>query len=307
MNEVPMNKNNVPVPINISWHMWPDCNFSCDYCYATFRDIPSTLSEEDCIKVLELMAESGTQKVTFVGGEPTLCPFLHKLIRRAKELGMVTMLVTNGTRLRNPSVKEMIPNLDWISISIDASDPQINAELGRGSPLFHEYCLDIFEELSKHKHLRLKINTVVTQLNKDDDMKGLIRRLNPERWKVFQVLPIGGQNDGKVERLLITADEFSAYVERHQELHAEGLGPIHEDNEAMTGTYLMMDALGRFFSNKTGSHVYTDSILDAGMDTALIQLGWDVEGFVARQGIYEWRHPDVQTIDNEPVDVSNET
>ena len=307
MIEVPFNENNVPVPINISWHLWPDCNFACDYCYATFRDIPSTLSEEDCIKVLDMMAESGTQKVTFVGGEPTLCPFLHNLVKHAKELGMVTMLVTNGSRLRSPGAQDMIDDLDWISISIDSSDPQTNADLGRGAPLFHEYCLDIFEELSKHQPLRLKINTVVTQLNKEDDMRMLIRRLKPERWKVFQVLPIGGQNDGKVERLLITQGEFAQYVERHQELHEEGLGPIHEDNEAMTGTYLMLDALGRFFSNKTGSHVYTDSILDIGMDESLTQLGWDVEGFVARQGIYEWRHSDVQSIDNKPVEVSKET
>ena len=69
--------------------------------YATFRiHIPSTLSEEQCLKVLDIMAESGTQKVTFVGGEPTLCPFLGSLIKRAKELGIVTMLVTNGSRLR---------------------------------------------------------------------------------------------------------------------------------------------------------------------------------------------------------------
>ena len=77
MNEVPMNENNVPVPINISWHLWPDCNFSCDYCYATFRDIPSTLTEEDCLKVLEIMAESGTQKVTFVGGDQ---PCVHSWV-----------------------------------------------------------------------------------------------------------------------------------------------------------------------------------------------------------------------------------
>ena len=75
----------------------------------------------------------------------------------------------------------------------------------------------------------------------------------------------------------------------------------------MTGTYLMMDALGRFFSNKTGSHTYTDSILDVGMDEALVQLGWDIEGFIARQGIYEWRHSDVQSMVSVSADVSNET
>jgi radical S-adenosyl methionine domain-containing protein 2 len=293
MNTVPYNSNGVPVPINISWHLWPDCNFSCTYCYATFRDIPATLSEKDALRVLDIMVESGTEKVTFVGGEPTLCPHLPALIKHAKSRGLVTMLVTNGSMLRRPSIQSMLNDVDWVSISIDSSDPDINAELGRGNALFHEYCMQVWKDLAKLPHLRLKVNTVVTKLNKDDDMREMIRTLKPARWKVFQVLPIGGQNDGVVEPLLITSEEFQDFVDRHQELHNEGLGPIHEDNKAMTGTYLMMDALGRFFSNKTGAHTYTKSILDVGMDQALLDLGWDVEGFVARQGIYEWRHSDV--------------
>jgi organic radical activating enzyme len=42
-------------------------------------------------------AESGLGKITFAGGEPTLCPWLHDLIAIAKKTGMVTMLVTNGS------------------------------------------------------------------------------------------------------------------------------------------------------------------------------------------------------------------
>ena len=146
----------------------------------------STLSEEQCLKVLDIMAESGTQKVTICGRRTNSVSILRFFNQASERTRIVTMLVTNGSRLRTQSAKEMIPFLDWISISIDSSDPQINADLGRGSPLYHEYCLDVFEELSKFKHLRLKVNTVVTELNKNDDMRGLIRRLNPERWKVFR-------------------------------------------------------------------------------------------------------------------------
>ena len=38
------------------------------------------------------------RKLTFAGGEPTLCPWLPELIAHAKSLGLVTMLVTNGSR-----------------------------------------------------------------------------------------------------------------------------------------------------------------------------------------------------------------
>lgn len=38
--------------------------------------------------------------------------------------------------------------------------------------------------------MRLKLNTVVTRANlQDDGMASLVGELRPERWKVFQVMP----------------------------------------------------------------------------------------------------------------------
>jgi len=280
----------LPVPLNVSWHLWPECNLKCTYCYATFHDIPRTLAVDEAHRVLELFHEAGTEKVTFVGGEPMLCPHLDELIIHAKELGLVTMLVTNGTRLVGKRLRQIVPHLDWVSLSIDASDPKIMAAMGRGNAAFWEHCIRCWGELAEFPHLRLKINTVVTRQNLHDDMRSLIRQLAPSRWKVFQVLPVRGQNDGSVEPLLITPDEFATYVARHRELDAEGLGPVAEDNRALTGTYLMLDALGRLFSNKTGEHVYTDSVLDVGVWRAVEQVGWDVDGFLERGGVYRWKH-----------------
>jgi len=276
--------------LNVSWHLWPDCDLACTYCYATFRDIPRTLEKEDAIRVLDLFRAAGTEKVTFVGGEPLLCPHIDELIAHAKGIGLVTMLVTNGTRLVGEKLHRIVPLLDWVSLSIDASTPELMAEMGRGNAAFWQHCIRCWKKLSAYPHLRLKINTVVTRQNLHDDMRGLIRELRPARWKVFQVLPVKGQNDGKVEPLLVAKEEFAAYVARHRELEAEGLGPVAEDNRALTGTYLMLDALGRLFSNRTGQHVYTDSVLDVGVWEAIKQVGWDVDGFLERGGIYGWRH-----------------
>lgn len=283
----------LPIPLNVSWHLWPDCNLKCTYCYATFRDIPGTLAKEDAIRVLDLFREAGTEKVTFVGGEPMLCPYIEDLIRHAKSIGLVTMLVTNGTRLIGEKQQNIVPHLDWVSLSIDASTPELMSEMGRGKPDFWRYCIRCWEEMSGYSHLRLKINTVVTRQNLDDDMRALIRKLRPSRWKVFQVLPVRGQNDGVVEPLLISTQEFESYVVRHRELAAEGLGPVVEDNRALTGTYLMLDALGRLFSNKTGGHVYTKSVLDVGVWEAIRQVDWDVQGFLNRGGLYPWAHEGV--------------
>ncbi len=278
----------VPVPINVSWHLWPDCNLKCTYCYATFRDIPGTLPEGQAVEVLDRLRAAGTEKVTFVGGEPLLCPHIGRLVRHAKDIGLVTMLVTNGSKLVGRLRDELLPHLDWVSLSIDASDPAIMEAMGRGNRKFLGYCVRCWEDLAEVPHLRLKVNTVVTRLNLEDDMRPLMRRLRPKRWKVFQVLPVRGQNDGVVAPLLISSAEFQRYVERHRELDAEGLGPVAEDNRDLTGTYLMLDALGRFFSNRTGEHVYTESLLDVGVWEAVRQVDWDVSGFLGRRGVYAW-------------------
>lgn len=293
----------LPVPLNVSWHLWPDCDLTCTYCYATFRDIPRTLNEADALRVLDLFRAAGTEKVTFVGGEPLLCPHIETLIAHAKQIGLVTMLVTNGTRLVGERLNRIVPLLDWVSLSIDASSPELMAAMGRGNAAFWKHCMRCWSALSEHAHLRLKINTVVTRQNLHDDMRSLIRELRPARWKVFQVLPVKGQNDGKVGPLLVTADEFAEYVHRHRELDAEGLGPVAEDNQALTGTYLMLDALGRLFSNKTGEHVYTDSVLDVGVWEAVRQVGWDVAGFVERGGVYGWKHDAVRPLPSNLVPI----
>lgn len=66
-----------------------------------------------------------------------------------------------------------------------------------------------------------------------------------------QVLPIEGQNDGSVDDLLISPAEFEGWVGRHRAALARlaGLGggteAVHlvaESNEAMQGSYAMLDA-----------------------------------------------------------------
>ncbi len=74
-------------------------------------------------------------------------------------------------------------------------------------------------------------------------MSAIIGLMMPERWKAFQVLPISGQNDGRVDDLLISQDEFMGWVARHQKA-ADLLNVplVAETNEQMLSTYAMLDA-----------------------------------------------------------------
>ena len=49
---------------------------------------------------------------------------------------------------------------------------------------------------AKQLGFKIKLNTVVTRVNMNDDMLAVAEQIQPDRWKVFKVLPIEGQNNG---------------------------------------------------------------------------------------------------------------
>ena len=140
----------------------------------------------------------------------------------------------------------------------------------------------------RSRGIRMKLNTVVCKPNLDDDMSELVLKLRPERWKIFEVLPVEGQNDGDVDDLLLDEGEFQSWVDRHAWIADEGIQFVPESNELMRGSYAMMDALGRFYSNSEGGHAYGPSILEIGVLEAWEQNCFFEDRFHDRGGVYEW-------------------
>ena len=285
------------LPPAVNWHFWPWCNYGCKFCFARFEDIPRAdrLPKEIALTVPEMLADAGADKITFVGGEPTLCPFLGDLLAVSKDVGLTTCIVSNASGLTEAFLDEWGHLIDWVGLSIDASNDQIHAEIGRGmrgdlarSRSHHlELATDAWNRC-RSRGIRMKLNTVVCKSNLDDDMTELVLKLRPERWKVFEVLPVEGQNDGDVDDLLLADGEFQTWVDRHAWIAKEGIQFVPESNELMRGSYAMMDALGRFYSNSEGGHSYGESILEVGVKTAWEQNCFFEDRFHDRGGVYEW-------------------
>jgi radical S-adenosyl methionine domain-containing protein 2 len=93
---------------SVNFHLWEPCNMRCKFCFATFQYVKQTillkgyLPEDESLKVVRKIAASGFEKITFAGGETMFYPWLPELIKTAKELGMTTMIVTNGSQLTEP-------------------------------------------------------------------------------------------------------------------------------------------------------------------------------------------------------------
>ena len=281
---------------SVNFHLWKPCNMKCRFCFATFQDVGQVvlpkghLPREDCLAVVEALARAGFDKINFAGGEPTLCPWLPELIRRARKLELTTSIVTNGSFITDQWLDRLDGCLDWAAVSSDTVDPEKLISMGRitrDGPLSEADYLRIIDML-KQRGIRLKVNTVVSRINHDDNLAGFIANARPERWKLFQVLPVRGQNDGMVDNLVITQEEFLRYVARNRYIESLGITVVPESNDLMTGSYLMVDPAGRFFDNVAGTYVYSSPINEVGVAGALRGVSVDPDKFRLREGLYDW-------------------
>jgi radical S-adenosyl methionine domain-containing protein 2 len=284
------------LPRSVNLHFWRPCNMTCGFCFATYEDtrelLPRGHLERDVLlRLIGVLAEHGVEKLTFVGGEPTLCSWLDELLARAKDAGLVTMIVSNGSRLRERGYMEKnLQRLDWLTLSVDSLDHACNVASGRalkGRALSSGELLDISAR-ARALGMQLKLNTVVHRLNQDEDLSAFVSELRPRRWKLFQVLPVDGQNHERFHEFEIDRASFQAFVDRHRELVANDVEIISEANEEMRGTYAMIDPAGRFFDSTTGQHHYSEPILKVGVERAWTQVCFDSNGFQARGGDYDF-------------------
>ena len=280
----------------VNYHLWKACNMKCGFCFATFEDIQPKilpnghLGREDCLSVVDSLANVGFQKINFAGGEPTLCPWLPDLITFAKELGLTTSMVTNGSRITREWMDDVNGSLDWAALSVDSVDSGTQRRMGRTTahgPMSENDYLNAISILREYR-VRIKVNTVVTRENLGEDLTDFIVLVHPERWKLFQVLPVKGQNDDAVDAYIVSTEEFEGYIRRSRAVEVHGIKLVPENNDLMTGSYVMVDPAGRFFDNTRGTHTYSRPIIEVGVEMAIEDVSSDHEKFVARDGLYDW-------------------
>ena len=280
----------------VNYHLWKPCNMRCEFCFATFPDIAPAmlpkghLGRDGSLAVVESLAQAGFRKLNFAGGEPTLCPWLPDLIGRAKDLGLTTSVVTNGSLISGEWLDTVAGQLDWAAVSIDSVEPDTLLRTGRttrNGPMTAEDYLRLVGAL-KERCIRVKVNTVVSRSNLHEDLSEFIIDARPERWKLLQVLPVAGQNSSKIGDYLVSAEEFWGYVENNRRVEEYGIAVVPEDNDLMTGSYVMVDPAGRFFDNAAGTHTYSRPILEAGVEQALMDVFVDAGKFLSRSGMYAW-------------------
>ncbi|KAF2168400.1 hypothetical protein M409DRAFT_65407 [Zasmidium cellare ATCC 36951] len=294
---LPQHDPNALVPLSVNFHFTRRCNKTCVFCFHTEKT-SHVAPLEDMKRGLHLLAEAGMKKINFAGGEPFLYPkLLGQLCQYCKEelkLESVS-IISNGTKIDRKWLVENGKYVDVLGVSCDSFDEETNIRIGRGTG---DNVKKLFEirDWCRELGIKFKLNTVVLLWNWEEDMSDTIKDLDPFRWKVFQVLPVEGENDApeqetdldkrkrNANKVLISDEQFEAFCDRHKHLPCF----VPESNQLMASSYLIVDEYLRFLDKGSGKETASESLLRVGVQEAMGQVRWDQKAYEESGAVYEW-------------------
>ncbi|KAH8114483.1 hypothetical protein DFH11DRAFT_221112 [Phellopilus nigrolimitatus] len=302
------------VPVSVNYFPHRQCNYTCAFCFHTSKTL-DILPLDEAKKAMRMLAAAGMKKLNISGGEPFLqAKFMGELFKFCKEeLGLESCsVVNNGSKVTEKWLDTYGKYLDFMAISIDSFDPETNILLGRSDGGRTGHIRRVFQvaEWCRKRRIMVKLNSVVTKHNWEEDMNDSIQEINPFRWKarsfatvscmsyscceniqVFQVLLLDSENTGKetgslrdARDLVVTDVQFKAFLERHKD--QKSLVP--EDNDAMKDSYLLLDENLCFLNCQGGDKKPGRSVLKVGVAEALKDAGYNEKAFIERGGIFDW-------------------
>jgi uncharacterized radical SAM superfamily Fe-S cluster-containing enzyme len=149
------------------------CNLRCPVCFAN-ANATGYVSEPDYEVVVEMLRALREQHpypataIQFTGGEPTLHPDFHRIIKKTNEMGFShVQIATNGIKLadREFAARAAEAGLHTLYLQFDGLDDRIHEEL-RGRPLL-ETKLACIENCRRFDMKICLVPTIVNNFNND--------------------------------------------------------------------------------------------------------------------------------------------
>jgi MoaA/NifB/PqqE/SkfB family radical SAM enzyme len=150
------------------------CNAGCDFCSFNLDVLPrkdwSFAPLEQSTAAIDILRRHGVRYLVLTGGEPMLHPNLYGIIGHAAGHGMTVILVTNGSRLTEDSIRALKQSgVSSVIISIDAASAAKHEENRR----LPNVCERIRKANALLKELRIQSTASVTMSRLIDDYGAL--------------------------------------------------------------------------------------------------------------------------------------
>jgi len=173
------------------------CNFRCVYCMPEegMQWLPKSaiLSYEEIGEVVRQLAPLGLRRLRITGGEPTIRPQIHELVRMLRAVPDITdiALSTNGVRL--PEIAPLLreAGLDRVNMSVDSLRPERIAGIARRDLGFDP--VRAARAAQDAGLAPIKLNMVVMRGINDDEIETMARLTIDHPWHVrfIELMPVG--------------------------------------------------------------------------------------------------------------------
>ena len=254
----------------VNLHLLERCNYHCGHCFAHF-DSAELLSVDMWKAVVDAIAlDRQIGRFNLAGGEPLLFPALYELIEHIHQKDIEVSIITNGSLLGN-SLNEELLRMDAISmigVSIDSFQESTLRKMGRcqcdGRALSGQDYVRLCKSVQENG-IKLKINTVVTALNLNEDFSP-IKRIAPDRWKIFK-MQVFKTKDFDNTPLLVTKKQFDCFTERQRKLSIDFI-----EESDMENAYILVDPSGNLVDNTGGRYRAVGNLLTESFEQCLQKL-----------------------------------
>ena len=196
------------VPIDVSLELSSQCNLACEYCYHSDpKKLPFARGQMKFETACKIIAESYAFAVNSLKfnwkGESTMHPAFCKLTKMAKELasgGTFIDRITNSNFKFDINRDDIFEGLSYqtkVKVSFDSFIPEVMEKQRRLSS--HEKTMANIDKFYNWpgRNNTLVIQAVRTQLNKDEDLEGEVKK----RWPSAK-LSVRDMVSGRVQKNL---------------------------------------------------------------------------------------------------------
>jgi radical SAM protein with 4Fe4S-binding SPASM domain len=189
------------------------CQNDCIHCYAGGPHETTELSTDQWKAVIDRLSEVGVFIVTFTGGEPTIRDDLPELLLYAQNKGMVTGLISNGRRLKDPSYVETLEKagLDFVQVTLESHKPEVHDKMTNVSGSWQETIKGI--ENATLSQIYVSTNTTLSKNNAADFLTTMdfIKSIGVDAFGTNSLIYSGKAPDAQDE-FAISADELTTLL-----------------------------------------------------------------------------------------------
>lgn len=287
------------IKYKINIHILEACNFHCRQCFSKFGT-EKLLPVEDWEKIVDnCIAGADVAEFNIAGGEPMLYPGLTGLAKYIRSKGVKVSLITNGSLMDEEWIKNHAGLYETIGFSVDSLDDETNKKIGRcdrnGKTIPAGRIVKLCGLIRKYATgCRIKINTVVSALNKDEVMSGFINEIAADRWKILRMKPFQYGSFSNLD-IQISDEEFEAFVDRNKDRKEKEDGVIAKTGTEtarrevvvepdMKASYVLIDSNGCLLDNAVDemTPVAVCDCLREDFAEGLRRLTLDMEKYEAR-------------------------